>query len=364
MAQAHEMTPEFARWYAQAFMDEGPRRKTRWQGVVNMAAKVTHITTEVLVRLAFQTKVPATGRKSENLAEAYQTVVSALSGGDTTFDPAESARELQILSAAALDRAFLRLPDTALAVTTTSFSGARKLDLPMDLVGSAEDALAVWSGRKHERVGADKLKIGDPKIAFEVPEAVVDAMEGEQLKAQFDGLRNAAAAAVKRVVDDQNRINAALHRRMLLDEEELQMLWWLIGGHSRLMDQPFQEIDPSYRPFALAHELATMTAISPGPASVRAMLSRSKVGLEEMTVQGAVNAASVEWAKSRGSSDRISPATTPIHFALEQRSELASTDTWQAGWEGLTNLSAGMSLPAVKLAELYYREYLYLHVGA
>ncbi len=364
MAQAPVMTPEFARWYAQAFMEEGPRRQTRWQGVVNMAAKATHIDTEVLVRLAFQTKAPAAGRKSENLADAYQTVVSTLSGGDASFDPAQSARELQILAAAALEGAFPRLPDAALAVTTTSFVGARKADLPMDLVGLAENALTTLSRRGHERVGADKLKIPDFKIVFDVPQEASEAIEGEQLRAQLDRLHNAAAGAIKRVVDEQNRINATLHRRMMLDEEELQMLWWLIGGHSRLQDQPFQEIDPTFRPLALAYELATMTAVSPGPASIRAMLSRSAIGSDDFTVRSAVNAASADWVKSEGSSERISPATTPIHFALEQRSELASINAWQAGWEGLTGLSSDMSVPAVKLAELYYREYLYLHVNA
>ena len=363
MAQPPVMTPEFASWYAQTFMEEGPRREMRWQGVVSMAAKATHITTEVLVRLAFQTKVPPAGRKSENLADAYQTVLSTLQGGDTSFDPAQSARELQILAAAALERAFDRLPDAALAVTTTSFGTARKAELPMDLVGLAENALATLSGRGHERVQADKLKIPDSKIAFEVSQAAVDAMAGEQLKAQFEGLRNAAASSIKRVIDEQNRINAALHRRMMLDEEELQMLWWLIGGYSRLEDQPFKEIDPSFRPLALALELATMTAVSPGPSSIRAMLARSAVGSDDLTVRSAVNAASGDWAKSEGGSKRISPATTPIHFALEQRSELGATDAWQAGWEGLTNLSADMPLPAVELAELYYREHLYLHVN-
>ncbi len=364
MAQALLMTPEFARWYAQAFMEEGPRRETRWQGVVNMAAKATHITTEVLVRLAFQTKAPAAGRKSENLDDAYQTVVSTLSGGDASFDPAQSKRELQILAAAALERAFSRLPDAALAVTTTSFVGARKIDLPMDLVGLAESALTMLSRRGHERVDADKLKIPDVKIVFEVPQEAVEVTEGEQWRAHLDGLHNAAAGAIKRVVDEQNRINVTLHRRMMLDEEELQMLWWLIGGHSRLQNQPFQEISPSFRPLALAYDLAIMTAVPPGPASIRAMLSRSGVGSDNFTVRSAVNAASADWAKREGNSKRISPATTPIHFALEQRSELASTDAWQAGWEGLTDLSADMSLPAVKLAELYYREYLFLHVDA
>ncbi|OBQ58633.1 GTPase-associated system all-helical protein GASH [Mesorhizobium erdmanii] len=362
MAKAPDMSPDFARWYADAFMDEGATREARWKGVTNIAAKGGFMEAEVLARLAFQTTVPAAGRKSEDLGDTYKTVVTTLIGG-SSLDQVQSARELQILAAAALTRLFQRLPDAALAVTTTSFSGMRKLDLPMDLVGLAENAIVSFSQRKHERVGGDKLKLTDPVIAFEVAPEAITTMDGNQWKAQFDKLHETATAAIELVVEEQNRINALLHRRLMLDEEELQMLWWLVGGNSRLLEQPFPKLDPLVRPLALAQELASMTSVSPGPTSIRAMLSRAGVGIDKLALRDAVNAANADWAKSASSSKRISPATTPIHFALEQRSELGSTETWQASWTSLTGLSADVSLPGAKLAELFYREFLFLHVG-
>lgn len=68
MTKIPEIDADFARWYAEAFMDEGARRDQRWQGVVNVAgAKADRKTTEVLTRLAFQTPVSAAGRKNEDL---------------------------------------------------------------------------------------------------------------------------------------------------------------------------------------------------------------------------------------------------------------------------------------------------------
>lgn len=364
MAKMPEMSLDFARWYTEAFMDEGAKRDLRWKGVVDVTAKANHKTAEVLTRLAFQTPVPAAGRKTENLGEIYKTVISTISGGDAAFDPSQSARELQILAAAALVRLVQTSPDAALIVTTASFGGARRPDLPMDLAGLAERALAALSGRKHARIGIDELKRAAPKVEFVVAPEAVQSMDPTQWTAQFALLQSATAAAIERVVVGQNRVIADLHRQISLDEEELQMLWWLFAGYSRLLDKPFTEVEAAMKPLALAYELGDMTAVLPGPASIRAMLLRANVGTEALKLADIVNAADLEWAKSVSESELISPVTTPIHFALEQRAELGSSDTWQAGWSGLTGLAADISLPAVGLAEIFYREHIVINVSA
>lgn len=363
MAKVPEMTADFARWYAEAFMDEGAKRDLRWKGVVDVTAKAGHLTAEVLTRLAFQTPVPAAGRKTENLSATYNKVVATLSGGDAAFDPSRSTRELQILASSALVRLVATHPDAALIVTTASFGGHRKPDLPMDLGGLGEKALVALSGRKHARTNIDELKLAAPKVDFSIAAEALQSMDPTQWKAQIDLLRDATAVAIEHVVTGQNRVVELLQRQISLDEEELQMLWWLQGGYSRLLDKPFPELEAAIRPLALAHELSTLTVVSPGPASIRAMLSRSGIGGERLKVEEVVNAADLEWAKSVSNSTLVSPVTTPIHFALEQRAELGSNDTWQAGWSGLTGLSADVALPAVKLAELFYREYLFINVS-
>ena len=364
MAKLPEMDADFARWYTESFMDEGAKRDLRWKGIVDVANKAGHLTAEVLTRLAFKTPVPASGRKSENLADSYNKLIPMISGGDAGFDPVQSARELQVLAAAALVRLVATLPDAALIVTTASFSGNRTPDLPMDLVGAAEKGLVSLSARKHVRIGIEELNLAAPKVDFTVAPEAMQSMDPTQWKAQFNKLHDATTASIERVVAGQNRVVEALHKQISLDEEELQMLWWLLGGFSRHSDMLFANIELKVRPLALAHEVGEMTAVAPGPASVRAMLARAGVGTEELTIGDAVNAVDIEWAKSVSEPSLVSPATTPIHFALEQRAELGSNDTWQSGWAGLTGLSPDVSLPALKLAELFYREHLFLNVGA
>lgn len=364
MAKPPQMTTDFARWYAEAFMDEGARREQRWKGVVEVGASANYEVVEVLTRLAFPTSVPASGRKSEKLATVHSTLVQTISGGDTAFDPTHSARELQVLAAAVLARLVPTMPDAALLVTTASMAGTRKPDLPMDLAGLAEAALVKLSERKQVRQEFSEIELAPPKVEYKFDAEILATMEAEQIQAEFDRLHDATAAAIERVVSGQNRVVKVLHDRQELDEEELQMLWWLTGGYSHVSEKPFAKIEDKLRPLTLAHELAEMTAVSPGPGSVRALLLRAGVGTTKLKLADAVNAPSAEWAKEVSDSTLVSPVTTPIHFALEQRAELASTEAWQSAWARLTGLPVDLQLPAVKLAELFYREHVFLNVSA
>lgn len=364
MAKLPEMNGDFARWYADAFMDDGARRDSRWRGVVELAAKADHLTAEVLTRLAFRTVVPASGRKGEGLADTFATVVSTISGGDASFDAARDARELQVLAAATLARLVSTSSDAALVVTTAAVGGLRTTELPMDLVGLAESALVALSARKHVRQSVDEIILAAPKVVFAVDAANLSTMQYDQFKIHFDKLQAATTAAIEKVVSGQNRVVREMHRRVELGEEELQMLWWLIGGYSGSADKPFSEVPDAIRALVLAKELGELTSVSPGPGSIRAMLARAGVGTGAVGLADAVNGVDAEWAKSASSSEFVSPATTPIHFALEQRTDMGSTEAWQAGWSNLTGLAADARLPAAKLAELFYREHVFLNVGS
>lgn len=364
MATPPEMSPDFARWYADTFMDTGGIRQLRWQGVVAASTKPSFKTIEVCIRLAFSSNVPAAGWKNEALTEAHATVVSTLAGGDASFDPSRSARELQVLAAAALSRMFASEADAAIGVVTASFAGARDPDLPMDLLGLAQKALIALSGRQHLRADPKPPQNVAKKLEFSVSADAMQSMDATLWSTELTRLRDSAGAAIATLAREHDRTINLLQRRLALDEEELQILWWLIGGFSRHLDMPFKDIDREARPLRIASELGEMTEISPGPASVSALLTRAGVGSEECTVEEAVNAVDLEWAKKVSESANVSAMTTPLHFALEKRAELGSDDMWQPGWTGLTGLKANTSMSAARMAELFYREYLFLNVGA
>jgi len=363
MAKIPEMSTDFACWYAEAFMDEGQVRTARWKGVVDTAATADFFTVEVLVRYAFATTAPADGGKNEALAKKHQAVLATISGGGSPIDPAASFRELQVLSAAVLARLFSTLPDAAIAVLNASFGGTRRVDLPMDLPGLAKRALVDLSRKKHVRPDAKEFEIVAPKIDFEVSPAAVEDMSTVLWEDELSRLRDAAGAAARKIVDGQNHVAKLLLRQISMGEEELQMLWWLIGAHSSVANASFTEVDSAFKPLAFGEELGELTEVSPGPASVMSLLSRAGITDETLKISDAVNTADLGWIKNITKSPRISPVTTPLHFALEKRGEVGSVEVWLPVWASMTGLPAEASMSGIRLAELFYHEHLFLHVS-
>ena len=363
MAEVPEMDGQFARWYADAFMDEGTTRGLRWNGVVEVSRLTDAKTLEVLCRLAFPSRNPVKGSKAWPLGDAYDHVAATLSVGDEGFIPERNTREMQILAAAALDRMAATSASSANAVLTTSCGGARAPELPMDLAGRAHRAILAHSHRKHARPEAGSLHSDPAPVVYKVTEDSSQLAEPSRWASELVLLHKAVTGAIGEVVDRQNKVVDALERRVALDEEELQILWWLVGGQSRNLRKPFLEIPLDERTLSLAYELATMTEVSPGPASIGAILLQTGVGAAKVTIESAVNAVDPSWAREVSSAVNVSPVTTPIHFALEKRGELNSDETWQPGWAGLTDIAADRAMPACELAELFYREHLLLHVS-
>lgn len=363
MANTPEINADFARWYADAFMGDGELATRRWKGVVDTARSADYTTVEVLVRYAFATAAPASGGKNEALVKAHQALLTSLSGNDSALDPVDSRRELQILSAAVLVRLFSRLADAAIAVLNASFGGKRTADLPIDLVDSAKKALTELSRKKHKRPDFEEFQIEQPTVDFEISPEALASMTSALWKIEVDGLRDVVRDSLAEIVDSQNLVTEQLIRQISLGEEELQMLWWLIGAHSWIVDSPFSEIDTALKPLVFGKELGELTNVSPGPASVKSLLSRAGIKRGTLKISTSVNAADINWSREVTKSSRISPVTTPLHFALEKRVEVGSDDSWLPGWASMTGLPADVSMSALQLAELFYREHLFLLVG-
>lgn len=360
-ANAPKMDAHFARWYADAFMDSGETREARWKAVAEIATTSNNPTIEVLVRLAYATKAPPAGRKNEELAKAHAAMLACISR-HSDFDANQSMRELQILAAATLVQMFACNADAALAVSTASFAEIRRPELPMNLAALAEQALQTLSNKQHVRIDTDSLLLEPPTLDFTISEEALQTFNAQIWKGVLGELCEHLGDTFSDFTDSVNDTIGKLTRRVALGDEELQMLWWLTSGVSAELKRPFNKINAPMRPLILGKELGRMTTISPGPASIGAMLSRAGLGTDKVKLQDAVNSVDVEWAATVSSINTISPVTTPIHFALEKRNEVGSTEAWQAGWEALTGLSAGVALPASKLGELFYREHLFLQV--
>jgi hypothetical protein len=352
---------EFDTWYASVSLGEDAARPLRWKSVLELAAVLDASDIEVLVRLALRTQAPPEGHKEPDLVKSLAKIVEAFRANDSTFDPIKHPREFQVLAGCILALAFKNDAFAALAVITCNVAGARTTDLPMEIVKLAEQAVATLGLTRRKRPMAEEMQIEAPAITFEIDEASMQAGKWEAWSEAFVGLRTSAEEAVQDLAQRQNVALAAINKHASIADEELQMLWWLIGGASIDLGIPFDKVDTSSQPLIFAKELADVTVSAPGPISINSLLSRAGLkGRSKLLIVAAVNSVDLDWAKAVVTDVHVSPATTPIHYALDKRVETNSTEAWTAAWTAVSGLPADLGVSPIKLAELFYRERLLL----
>jgi hypothetical protein len=267
--QVPDMDPNFARWYGDVSMEDS-KAQARWIGLNQATAAPNRATVEVLTRLAFDTRVSAGGYKEPALAEKLKSFHAAFLAADSDYKPEK--RESQVLAASALVQSYSLAP---LAVTTASFDGARTLDLPMNLVGMAEQAIGTLSTSRRVRPDFSKLKVSVQDFAYQPDFAGVQPNDPQTWKPLFVGMTTAVNASIKAAASGVNASVDTMSGYMRVVDEELQMLWWLLGERSLDLDLPFDKVDNAMQPLVFARELAVRTVSSPGPVAITALLARS-----------------------------------------------------------------------------------------
>lgn len=352
------MHTDFPKLFSEISTD-GAQRALRWAGVEAFAGIYTKPRVEMLARLAFSTKPPAGGHQQEDLATALGAFHKALSEADPSIE--QGKRQDQILSAAALMHYFATKSTAAMVVTTTACGGARKAQLPIDLVTAAENALSHLAANRRRRPDLSKVEVEAPEVEYDLDFSEVQPNSPATFEGVFNQIANAVDQTLADLVANFNKSTALLVDAGKKADEELDMLSWVFGQRALLPDQAFADFPENQKPLVFARDLASLTTIFPGPNSLPALLSRAGVkSTGKLTIVDAVNAVSDEWTAAVLKDRSPSPATTPIIFALAKRQETGAGDGWTAGWSAITGIEPGSVLPPIALAELFYREILWL----
>jgi hypothetical protein len=358
------MHPDFARWHASIGLgDDEARRQSRWAGVSAVAQAADSKDIEILIRLAFKSRQPAAAAQVQKIRQAFKTA-------DAAFEMQGNDRELQVLAAASL-AALMNAgnnsgAEAALAVTTASMAGARKPDLPMELHVIAEGAIdqIAETNRKRPNLAAH-TSMDALKFDFEEAAAKAKAEPNAEGFAQAFMLAAEAAHAVFAQMA-RRQVNAvqAMGSFLRVQDEELQMLWWLTGQRSFDLDCTFAAVAAEAQSLVFAKELADNTEFLPGPASVKALLSRA--GLKDrrkIALSTAINAADASWLQELMPEGEPSPLSTPIHFGIKRQLETGAGDTWVPGWAAAVGVAANFAASPLTLGLLFYRERLLLLFG-
>lgn len=329
----------------------------RWNGATAVASAVTRATLDALIRIAFGIR-DVKGRSSadwfrEHWGKAGQPLLL------TNYD-----RESQLMAASALLALYANSGKmslwAALATVTSSLRRQRDLRLPCDIIARAERVLGQRS---------DSIRTRRPTSCKGIEQKVSDAFalaahafeQGAQdLPTAFNHSLEAAKTASQTLATAMFQSLDALDDSLAARDEELDMLWWLVGGRIRLGSIPFDKVDHGAQPLLMARDLAVLTKLLPGPASIAAVLARAINSPDDTCcVADCVNACAYEWMETSLSADP-SPVSQPIHFALSRRLETRDNTTWIPGWRGQTQLTPEVPLSRVALAETFYLEALQL----
>lgn len=353
------MDPEFPQWYRAVSLNEDRELlERRWAGVASLTDNITGLDIETIVCTIFRSKQRLNSGALARIQQAFKDA-------DDLFNMRDNERELEVLCGAALSTFFKRNSDlaatAALAVSTAAFSGARTLHLPIDLTETAEHTLTrIAESRRARPDLAQNVSTQIEEIDFSVATQKIDAQQNwEGVKEAFATAAATATTNLRAVACRSAGAIKAASEFMTIQDEELQMLWWLMGERSWDMDCEFSKILAEARPAVLAKELADHTEILPGPASVKALLSRTPLPTrKKLTVPVLINACDPSWLEKVVDNSNPSPVSQPIHFAIQRKLETGDDSAWIAGWAAVTDIEANYSLPALTLGNLFYRERL------
>ncbi|MFW2831688.1 GTPase-associated system all-helical protein GASH [Sphingomonas sp. ID0503] len=352
------MHEDFPKLFSEISTD-GAQRELRWTAIETYAGTYTRARIEMLARLAFGTKPPAGGLQQDDLATALTAFHKAFTDADPTFQPAE--RQDQILAAAALLQYFGTTSIAAMAVTNTACAGARKAALPIDLASVAENEMSRLAAARRKRRNLGNVEIEASDFSFEPDFAEAQPNSPTTFKGVFDQFTAAVDEALADLAAKFNESTKLLVDAGKKADEELDMLSWVFGQRALLPDQPFTEVPADQKPLVFARDLASLTTIYPGPNSVPALMARAGIkSTGKIKIADAVNAIPDGWTTEALKDRKPSPATSPVHFALLKRQETGAGDGWHAGWAAITGLDVAAAMSPIELAELFYREILWL----
>ncbi len=329
----------------------------RWSALKKLCEDVDYEDIETLVRLALKTRQAPTAPAIAKIVAFFQQ--------DSSFSATGNARELEVLSGAALleianSAANQLSSEAALSVLTSLVGGARKANLPfnlLDLATAAVEALSRGAGR---RLAAPTVK-ASPRVSLGAGAKAIQENNWVNASSELTASGTAIDSAIQQLTDQIATVTKNLARTLSQQDEELQMLWWLIGGRSEDLNVTFDAVTGDKQALILAKELADHTTLPPGPASISALLS--KAGLKtrgKVAVAGAIAACEQSWLAPLVDGLDISPIVHPIHFGIERQLEVGQGTDWVANWAAVTGLKSDLELPPVVLGMLFYRERLLL----
>lgn len=355
------MQDQFKGWYSGMEFGENPEvRAQRWAAIQAVTKSPSMTKLEVLVRLAFRTKLLS-------LATDGSQVRNQLAEGGPALLDEEAALLAGAALAIILEEKSAIAAKAAALVTGASCAGLRMLKQPMNLVDSALNVQNYLAETARRRPSLEQQKLVNPQIDITTS---LDALEDGNIatvRAAIEALAITSRQTLTAMATRQRSFETAVQGYVNVQDEELDILWWLLGKRCTRFGLSFEEVQAEFRSIVFAVELAALTKVLPGPTALPALLSRAGVDdAVQLSIPATVQCLPQEWlvrVLPENKVEKVSATTTPILEAVRRRQEAEGQDTWIPVWGTVTGIDQTAKLPERKLAELLYCELLQVTLG-
>ncbi|MNE37679.1 hypothetical protein D3C80_1315420 [compost metagenome] len=175
-------------------------------------------------------------------------------------------------------------------------------------------------------------------------------------------MRAEALSWTTSVASQAGAATAQLYGQLQLLQEETNILWWLFGETSDLLEEPYSALSTGPADLVAGFDLAALTTSPLGPVSVDAMMSRmvrlSKKTRSKSTLSTIVEGLSedqigrIDLGRISGHDDIFI-----MHTALRLVSEIGP-NAWQSAFVKRTAFDPELTLDLKSVRLHAYREYL------
>ncbi|QWT40906.1 GTPase-associated system all-helical protein GASH [Dickeya dadantii] len=285
---------------------------------------------------------------------------------DASFSLLNNQRETCVLAALILGH--LVHDENAVTILAVSVGRVKGLRIPSQcawLMSDAEETLTRLSiaNREPEKIATKISTTVTSKLGEQIT-ALGNTTDWATLITILGQIRIEAQNSVKNTATQVTNALNVFDRQTKQMREESQMLWWLIGGHSRTFERCFNTFTPQQAALVGAVDLGILTTHSEfGPIAIPAMLERviasakktkTKQSLELAAV---VDSFSIEDLESLIIPTQLPARLAPVTTAIELARTMG-TGSWHSRFQTKTDLDCSIQLEPVLLAEQLYRELL------
>lgn len=285
---------------------------------------------------------------------------------DPSFSLVNNERETRVLAAAILGALVANESAVAiLAVVSGHVCAHRSPEDAVGLLAEANEALARLSveERTPAVIETKIVPTSSNKLGDEI--AALTQNDWATLLVVLGKLRAERLSSSKTTSAQTTSALAALDLQVRLQREESQMLWWLVGGHSRRLERSFGAFAPQQVALVGAVDLGDLTTVTElGPVAAPAMLERVIALAKRSKGSPSRDLASAIEGLSRDDLKRlrIFPEKVPARIApVTAGISLARTigfGAWHTRFSETTGLDATVAFDPVDLAGQLYREHL------